>query len=120
MTHSTFGPGEHRLLCNGRPIAPVGVADTARSRRKGLLGTTGVVGALWLTRCPSVHMVGMRYPIDAAVVDKAGTVLALRTLRPWVGLTRPRLRAHATIEAAAGSFAEWGVRPGDTLAVEGS
>ncbi|TWP35937.1 DUF192 domain-containing protein [Leekyejoonella antrihumi] len=117
MTRTTFGPGRERLLCNGRPIAPVAVADTARTRRKGLLGTSGIAGALWLTRCPSVHMMGMRYPIDAAVVDKSGTVLMLCTLRPWVGLTRPRLRANATIEAAAGSFAQWGVRPGDTLSV---
>lgn len=112
-----FGPGPQRLLCDGRPVAPLAVADTLRSRRRGLLGTSGVVGALWLTRCPSVHMIGMRYPIDVAVVDRQGVVLEVRTLRPWVGLTRPRLRAAATIEAGAGAMAQWRIRPGSTLSI---
>ena len=57
-----------------------------------------------MTRCPSVHMVGMRYPIDVAVVDKDGIVLQVATLRPWTGMTRFRRKASATIEAAAGSM----------------
>ncbi|MEO9321864.1 DUF192 domain-containing protein [Nocardioides sp. C4-1] len=112
-----FGPGARVLLCDGRPVAPLVVAETARSRRRGLLGTTGVDGALWITRCPSVHMVGMRYPIDVAVVDRDGTVLRVATLRPWTGMTRFRLRASATIEAAAGSMSAWGVRAGSVLAI---
>ncbi|UDY23773.1 DUF192 domain-containing protein [Nocardioides sp. Kera G14] len=111
-----FGPGAQQLLCDDRPVAPLAVADTVRSRRRGLLGTSGVDGALWLTRCPSVHMIGMRYPIDVAVVDRDGIVLEVRTLRPWTGLTLPRLRASACVEAAAGAMAEWGVRPGSRLA----
>lgn len=66
-------------------------------------------------RCPWVHMVGMRYAIDAAVVDREGRVLVVRTLRPWVGLTGPRWRANATVEAAAGAMATWGVRTGSVL-----
>jgi len=114
----TFGPGEAVLLCNGLPVAPLVVADTATSRRRGLLGSDGVEGALWITRCPSVHMVGMRYPIDAAVVDREGRVLVVRTLRPWVGLTGPRWRASATVEAAAGAMATWGVRTGSVLSTD--
>lgn len=114
----TFGPGPHTLCCNGRPIAPVAVADSAASRRKGLLGTDEVQGALWITRCPSVHMVGMRYPIDVAAVDAAGRVLLVATLRPWVGATRLRLRAKATVEAPAGAMQEWGVTKGSVLRVE--
>jgi uncharacterized protein len=119
-TGRRFGPGGQRLLCDGREIAAVAVADTTASRRRGLLGTDGVDGALWITRCPSVHMVGMRYAIDVAVVDKAGRVLHVSTLKPWTGLTRIRLRASATIEAAAGSMQQWGVRPGALLTVEES
>lgn len=112
-----FGPGDRTLVCDGRSVAPLSVARTARERRRGLLGTTSVEGALWITRCPSVHMVGMRYPIDVAVVDRAGTVLLVATLRPWTGLTRPRPRASATIEAAAGSMERWGVVPGSMLEI---
>jgi uncharacterized membrane protein (UPF0127 family) len=118
--HATkiFGPGPDTLLCDGRPVAPVAVADDSASRGRGLLGTDAVKGALWITRCPSVHMMGMRYPIDVAVVDRDGLVLQVRTLRPWTGATWPRRGASATIEAAAGALAEWGVRPGVRLAYE--
>ncbi len=116
MTRTVFGPGPGRLLCDGRPVAPAALADTAAARRTGLLGTDAVEGALWITRCPSVHMMGMRYPIDVAVVDADGVVLKVATLRPWIGGTRPRLRARATIEAPAGALATWGVRVGSRLA----
>ena len=112
-----FGPGDRQLLCDGRPVAPLAVAETTASRRRGLLGTSRVDGALWITRCPSVHMVGMRYPIDVAVVDRDGTVLLVATLRPWIGMTRFRRRASATVEAAAGAMADWGVRQGSVLAI---
>ena len=78
MAHTVFGPGPGRLLCDGRDVAAAALADTADSRRKGLLGTDAVEGALWITKCPSVHMMGMRYPIDVAVVDRDGVVGQLR------------------------------------------
>ena len=113
-----FGPGPYTLLCDGRPVAPVAVAETASTRRRGLLGTDRVEGALWITRCPSVHMVGMRYPIDVAVVDRDGRVLRTKTLRPWTGGTGLRLRASATVEAPAGALTAWGVVPGTRLEVD--
>ena len=88
----TFGPGPATLLCDGRPVAPVAVAEDSAARGRGLLGTDGIVGALWITRCPSVHMVGMRYPIDVAMVDRDGVVLQVTTLRPWTGATWPAPR----------------------------
>jgi uncharacterized membrane protein (UPF0127 family) len=110
-----FGPGPGRLLVDGRPVAALAVARTATERRRGLLGTSGVEGALWIERCPSVHMVGMRYPIDVAVLDRHGVVLRVATLRPTWGMTRWRLRARATVEAAAGSLRQWGVERGSRL-----
>lgn len=112
-----FGPGPATLLADGKPVAALVVADTTASRRKGLLGTSAVDGALWITRCPSVHMIGMRYPIDVAVLDRDGRVLHVATLRPWVGMTRLRLRASVTVESAAGSLREWGVSPGSVLGI---
>lgn len=61
-------------------------------------------------------MMGMRYPIDVAVLDGEGRVLHVATLAPWTGLTRPRVRGRAVVESAAGSMAAWGVRPGSVLA----
>ncbi|GAA1825196.1 DUF192 domain-containing protein [Microlunatus capsulatus] len=117
MTRRPFGPGPDVLLRDGTPVAPVAVAQRTAERRRGLLGTDAVVGALWITRCPSVHMVGMRYPLDVAVLDGDGVVLHVGTLQPWTGLTRPRRGARATLEAAAGALAAWGVVPGSRLEV---
>jgi uncharacterized membrane protein (UPF0127 family) len=105
------------LLCNGRPVAAVQVAEDSVSRGRGLLGTDEVDGALWITRCPSVHMMGMRYPIDVAVVDRNGQVLDVKTLRPWIGGTLPRRGAKDTVEAAAGAMGAWGVTVGSVLSV---
>lgn len=116
-TERVFGPGPHRLRCNGTDVAPLAVAESYRSRQRGLLGTDAVIGALWITRCPSVHMIGMRYPIDVAVVDRAGLVLLIKTLQPWTGGTWPRRGASATIEAGAGAMAEWGIEVGGVLEI---
>ena len=113
-----FGPGPYTLLCDGRPAAALAVAEDSAARGRGLLGTDSIEGALWITRCPSVHMMGMRYPVDVAVVDREGNVLQVKTLRPWTGATWPRRSASATVEAAAGALATWGVRPGVRLAYE--
>lgn len=117
MAARVFGPGPHRLLYNDVDIAPLAVAESYRARQRGLLGTDSVVGALWITRCPSVHMIGMRYPIDVAVVDQSGRVLLIKTLKPWIGATWPRRGASATIEAAAGAMIEWGIEVGGVLAI---
>ncbi|MEA5117668.1 MAG: DUF192 domain-containing protein [Propionicimonas sp.] len=117
MTERIAGPGPFLLLRDGRPVGPLLVADSARTRARGLLGTTGVEGALWLEPCASVHMMGMRYPLDAATLSADGTVLEVRTLRPWLGLTRPLRGARITVEASAGFMAAHGIAPGCRLAV---
>ncbi|MEU5579955.1 DUF192 domain-containing protein [Streptomyces huasconensis] len=97
---------------------PVEIADSARARRRGLLGRTGITGVLLLTPAWCVHTVGMRFAVDVAYLDREWRVLSVRTMRPGrIGLPRPR--ARHVIEAAAGSLAGWGVRRGTRLAVHG-
>lgn len=117
MDAKVAGPGPRLLLCDGRPVAPLLVADTPATRARGLLGTTGIDGALWLEPCSSVHMMGMRYPIDAATLAADGAVLAIRTLRPWLGLTAPLRGARITVEAAAGFMAAHGIGVGSRLSI---
>lgn len=115
MTQRAFGPGPARLLVDGRDVAPLTVAHDRAEVRKGLLGTDHLVGALWLTRCPSVHMVGMRYPIDVAILDRDGRVTATKSLRPGLGLTWPLPGRRDTLEAPAGALREWGITQGSVL-----
>ncbi len=98
---------------------PLEIADSARARRRGLLGRTGVTGALLLSPANGVHTLGMRFAIDVAYLDRELRVLAVRTMRPGrLGL--PRLRARHVIEAEAGAMARWGVRRGARIAVRGA
>lgn len=105
------------VLGDGRRIA-VDVAATRAARRRGLLGRGSVDGgALLITKCRSVHTLGMRFGIDVAYLDETMRVLRVRTMVPWrVG---PVVwRARSVLEADGGAFAKWGLRAGDCLVVE--
>ncbi|WP_407560818.1 DUF192 domain-containing protein [Streptomyces sp. 184] len=104
----TVGPGAAPL--------PLEVASSFARRSRGLLGRDGLAGALLLTPAQGVHTLGMRFAIDVAYLDRRLTVLAVRTMPPG-RLGRPRLRARHVLEAEAGAFARWGVRPGVRLGV---
>ena len=106
------------LLRDGEVLASLEVADSRRARSRGLLGRSGVEGALLLRPCRSVHSLGMRFSIDVAFCDADLQVLRVVTL-PRHRLTRPVWRSRVVIEAEAGAFARWGLRPGDVLEVKG-
>jgi uncharacterized membrane protein (UPF0127 family) len=104
-----------RLSVDGRDVAAVEMATTARSRSRGLLGRTGIDGALWLSPARQVHTFRMRFAIDAAHVARDGTVLHVRTMAPGrLGRWVPRSRG--VLEAESGAFAAWGLRPGSVVA----
>ena len=105
------------LLRDGKVLATLEVAEGFQSRLKGLLGRDAVEGALLLKPASSVHTFGMRFPIDVAFCDKDLRVLDTVCM-PRHRLGRPRLRAHCVIEAEAGAFERWGLRPGDQLEIE--
>jgi uncharacterized protein len=103
-----------RLLVNGRDVAPVLMATTAKARSKGLLGRTGLSGAMWLSPARQVHTFRMRFPIDVAHLDKTSTVIHVATMPPgklgkWVW------RGRGVIEAERGAFVRWGLSPGDRV-----
>ena len=106
------------LLRDGEVLASLEVAGSRRARSRGLLGRDGVDGALLLRPCRSVHTVGMRFPIDVAFCDDELQVLRVVTM-PRHRLSRLVWRSRAVIEAEAGTFARWGLRPGDKLEVKG-
>ena len=93
---------------------PVWTALTRRQRRIGLLGTDSIDGALWITRCGSVHCVGMRHTIDVVYLTGSGKVIDTRTMRPGT-IGRPRLRGRAVLELPGGRAAELGIRAGVRL-----
>lgn len=104
------------LVRDDEVLASLEVAHTRRERARGLLGRDGIEGAIYLAPCRSVHTLRMRFPIDVAFVDRDLVVRRVVRMRPG-RVSRPCLRAHGVIEAEAGSFASWGLAPGDVLEV---
>lgn len=102
------------MLRSSEVLAAVEVADTLADRSRGLLGRRGYDGALLLPHTRSVHSIGMRFPIDVAFLDRDLTVVDVCLLRPW-RVTRPRLHSRQVLEAEAGAFERWTLRPGDKL-----
>jgi len=103
------------LYVDGRDVAALEIAATARARSRGLLGRDGIAGALWLAPARQVHTFRMRFAIDVAHVANSGAVLHTRTLPPG-RLGRWVWRSTGVIEAEAGAFEAWGLREGTTVA----
>jgi uncharacterized membrane protein (UPF0127 family) len=102
------------LFVDGRRVALSDVADTWASRFRGLLGRRDLPEALVLSPESSVHGIGMRVPLDVALLDGDGIVLRALVLRPW-GVTRPRRGTVSILEAPVGSFGRWGLHLGSTV-----
>ncbi|HEY3670660.1 MAG TPA: DUF192 domain-containing protein [Acidimicrobiia bacterium] len=102
------------LVRDGDVLAAVELADTARARRRGLLGRDAFDGALVLRPCRNVHTARMRFAIDVAFCDTEGVVLRTVSLPPW--RVSPYVhRAAFAIEAHAGAFERWQLRTGDRV-----
>ena len=102
------------LLRDGDVLAAAEVASSFGQRLKGLLGRDGLDGALVLRPARSVHTIGMRFPIDVAFCDRELRVLSVCTMRRH-RMGAPRRRCQVVIEAEAGAFERWQLRPGDQL-----
>jgi len=104
------------LLRDDHVLATLEVADGLAGRVRGLIGRDGIEGAMLLRPARSIHTFGVRFPIDVAHCDGDLRVIRTTTMPPnRLGL--PVVRARCVIESEAGTFREWGLRPGDQLEV---
>ncbi len=105
-----------QLVSNGKTIANLEIADSARTRLRGLLGRDHVDGALIIKPAKSIHTLGMRIPIDIAFCDHKLRIIDVVTMKPW-RIGWPRWRSKLVIEAEAGSFTRWGIHAGHQLEI---
>jgi uncharacterized membrane protein (UPF0127 family) len=118
--------GDASLLRAG-PDAPaiaarVAVARSFWGRFRGLMGRASLADdeGLYLAT-NSIHMLFMRFPIDALFLgapDGEGVrhVLASRPgLRPWTGLVLPVRGAEGVLELPAGAIKRAGLTVGDAV-----
>ena len=104
-----------QLYVDGTAAAVVIVADTYLSRLRGMLARHPLPPALVLIPASSVHGMGMRDPLDVAVLDRAGQVLTTAVLRPWRATANVR-GGRQVLEAPVGSFAAWNLTVGSRVA----
>ena len=93
---------------------------------KGLMGRPALPagGGLWLPDSNGIHMMFMRFPIDAVFVGRAASdgsrpvVAVRRTLRPWTGIVWYVRGAHGVLELPAGAIDSSGTQVGDLIGLE--
>src|SRR2546423_1285894 len=73
---------------------------------------------LVIDSCNGIHMMFMRFPIDAVFVDKKGVVLKpYERLLPWIGIVPLVWRADKVAELPVGTIRRHAIKPGDQLLV---
>jgi uncharacterized membrane protein (UPF0127 family) len=95
----------------------VALADRWLARLRGLLGRPELATGegLLLTPSGSVHMLGMRYAIDVALLDADRWVVSIHPgLRPGWHMAA-RAGARYALELPVGTLAATGTVPGDRL-----
>jgi uncharacterized membrane protein (UPF0127 family) len=113
-------PQARLLTADGRELARVELAITARRRARGLLGRSALAPghALWLAPGRSIHTVGMRFAIDVVFLDRETHVVAIREqMVPW-RLTWGGWRARGVLEFAAGEVARLRITRGQQLQLQ--
>jgi hypothetical protein len=92
----------------------------------GLMGRRSLPdgAGLWLPESNGIHMMFMRFPIDAVFLGRRNAdgrhpvVSVHRALRPWVGLV-PLIRgAHGVLELPVGTIDATATAVGDVVALE--
>ena len=95
----------------------IGLADRWWPQLKGLIGRAGLEEGegLMITSSQGVHMWWMKFPLDVAMLDKDGKVVALyRDLQPGKR-TSMHWDAHYALELPVGLIDRSGTREGDVL-----
>jgi uncharacterized protein len=99
---------------------PVEIASNFFARGIGLMGRGRLPehGGLLIHGCNGIHMMFMRFPIDAVFVDKKGFVVkTYERLLPWIGLVPFVWRADKVAELPVGTIKRHAIKAGDRLLV---
>jgi uncharacterized membrane protein (UPF0127 family) len=95
----------------------VALANRWWPRLRGLIGRPRLEEGegMLIEPCHGVHMFGMTYALDVALLDRDGEIVALyRDLAPGVR-TKWYAAAHSALELPAGSLAATGTAIGDRV-----
>ncbi len=104
------------LVINRHKLTNIGLADNWFARLRGLLSTkehefTGLL----ITKCSSVHTIGMRYPIDIVFIDKTKRVVKVEENVKPLRLCFGTSDTFSTLELPVGTIAKLNVVVGDVI-----
>lgn len=100
------------LVLPGLPPFPIQRANTFWRRFAGLMGRRESAYGLWILPCDAIHMLFMRFSLDAVFLDQNGTVVAIRTgVKPW-GMAFGGKGAHSVLELPASRNLARSLAPG--------
>jgi hypothetical protein len=94
------------------------IAASLVARVVGLIGRPSLRRGegLWIQKCNSIHMIGVRFPIDVIFLDGEQRVVKLAaTVRPPFHLRACFRRANSVIELPVGVIADSGTNVGDMI-----
>jgi uncharacterized membrane protein (UPF0127 family) len=113
-------PRARLLSAEGRHLADVEIAITARHRARGLLGRSGLPPgqAMWLAPARSIHTIGMQFPIDVVYLDRDSRVVAIRERVAPFRLTWGGWRSRGVLEFAAGEVQRLNITGGQQLLMQ--
>jgi hypothetical protein len=124
---TTSGTLLARNLTRGTVLATdVESGDGLWAKFMGLMGRPSLAegAALWLPDSNGIHMMFMRFPIDAVFVGRPGAdgarpvVSVHRALPVWRGLVPLVRRAHGVLELPIGTIESSGTAVGDLIRLE--
>lgn len=95
------------------------IASSMLSRMRGLLGRTALDPneGLWITPCTSIHMMFMRFAIDAVFIDNHQQIVRIHEcVKPW-RLARGGRGARSVLELPAGTVTRHTLTIGDRLRI---
>jgi uncharacterized protein len=73
---------------------------------------------MWLSPCNGIHMMFMKFAIDAVFLDRQERVKKVyRKLPPWWGVVWFEWGAHSVLELVPGSTSDIDLQPGDQIAI---
>ena len=126
MTAAAFGSAQN-LTRNTSLATSLEVASSSWSKLMGLMGRPSLASGagLWLGGTNNIHMMFMRFPIDAVFLGRPnadGTrqvVTLRRSLRPWTGVVWLARGAHGVLELPLGAIDATGTMVGDAVRLAG-
>lgn len=97
------------------------VADSFVKRFRGLMLSKELKDGegMLIKPCNSIHMMFMKYAIDAIFLDSENRVKAIyENLKPWTGITKIHSDVKSVLELKSGSAKQSGISTGNILTVE--